>query len=288
MMKNKQTIITIICVVVSLVLIGFSVFYLVADKDENGTLNNADAPAAPTRSEIAQEYTYNTQIETNADAPIDSEPEVEKITGFVEDKEQKFVSLPLSFEIKDGDKNINIIEIVAIGKYSGEYVDGASVSDVENALALVIKNPSDKVLSVASMSIKYDDGKVCSLTPSNIPPHQSALVLTNDSPVPYSDVKMLECTLDYAVPQKELPLIKDKVGVDFKDGKFIVTNLTDEYLGDVYIRYKKFADGNIYFGAVTYTACAQDVQPYETYLVDAPDYNSDNCIIIAVENHVGS
>ncbi len=228
---------------------------------------------------VDKEYEYNTEIIINENAPVEGEPQLESIEGYVEDEKQDFIDLP--YAIAD-----TSLEVVSIGKYTGVYTDAGNNESVEDILAIVVKNTSDKIVSYSNISFAYDDDIACSFSPTNLPSNQSAIVFTNTEKVPYKNVKKFECVDAMEVPSDELPLLKDKVGVDFKDGEFIITNLTNEELGDVYVRYKNFTDGNAYLGGITYSVVATDVKPYETYKVPAEDYNADTSVIIAVENYI--
>ncbi|MBE6824002.1 MAG: hypothetical protein E7513_01515 [Ruminococcaceae bacterium] len=227
---------------------------------------------------VDKEYEYNTEIIINENAPVEGEPQLESITGYVEDTKQDFLKLPYAIENTS-------LEIVSIGKYTGVYTDSGSNENVEDILAIVVKNVSDKVVSYSNVSFAYGDDVACSFSPTNLPPNQSALVFTNTEKIPYKNVKKFECVDAMEVPAEKLPLLEDKVGVDFKDGEFIITNLTNENLGDVYVRYKNFTDGNAYLGGITYSVVATDVEPYETYKVPADNYNAETSVIIAVENY---
>ncbi len=226
---------------------------------------------------VDKEYEYNTEIIANENAPVNGSPEIDKLTGYVEDKEQDFVELPYAIEDTS-------LEVISIGSYTGPYVENGATEEVEDVLAIVVKNTSDKVVSYSSITVEYAEGTACSFSPTNIPSNQSALVFTNMETVPYKDVTSFVRTDSMEVLADSLPMLEDKVGIDFKDGKFIVTNLTNENLGDVYIRYKTISDGNAYLGGITYSVVVSNVEPYETYKVDAENYDVENSMIIAVEN----
>ncbi len=226
---------------------------------------------------VDKEYEYNTEIITNEKAPVDGAPEVDKINGYTEDKKQTFVELPYAIEDTS-------LEVISIGSYTGPYVESGTTEEVEDVLAIVVKNTSDKVISYSSVTVEYAEGTACSFSPTNIPANQSALVFTNIETVPYEDVTSFVRTDSMEVLSEKLPMLEDKVGVDFKDGQFIVTNMTNEKLGDVYIRYKTISDGNAYLGGITYSVVINNVEPYETYKVDAENYNEETSMIIAVEN----
>ncbi len=226
---------------------------------------------------VDKEYEYNTDIISVENSPVEGEPEIEKITGFVEDTEQTFVELP--FVVDDTG-----LEIISVGSYTGVYSDGADGSEAENALALIVKNTGDKVISYSTFTIEYASDKFATFSPTNLPQNQSAIVFVNNIPVDYKEVKKFECTDSMCVPTDELPLLEDVVGVDFKDGEFIITNLTKNDLGDVYVRYKSCSAGNTYLGGVTYSVMVEDLQGYETKTVKGDNFDPATSVIIAVEN----
>ncbi|MBR2715558.1 MAG: hypothetical protein IKB73_05070 [Ruminococcus sp.] len=262
MKKNKSTLIICVCLVLVIAVVA-AVLFMTSKRG------------------VDKEYEYNTVIEVNEKAPVCGEPEISKIVGYSEDADQKFLKLP--YEIKD-----TPLKIVSIGKYTGLYNDAEKSQEVEDVLAVVVMNDSDKVVSYSNFTVEYstkDDKRTCSFSPTNLPAHQSSLVFTTNEPVKYSDVKSFNVTDPFAVLGDSLPLLEDKVGVDYKDGEFIITNLTNDNLGDVYVRYKNCVDGNVYLGGITYSVVAQGVEPYETYHVAADNYNEETGIIIAVESY---
>lgn len=253
---------TILCIAVILVLIAVIVIV-----------------ALLTRGGVAKEYQYNTEIISLDNAPDAEQPQVESITGFVEDKEQTFLQLP--YQVED-----TCIEIISVGKYTGKFTDNGTNDDVKDVLAIVITNTSDKVISYSSVTFEYANDLTCTFSPTNIPAHQSALVLTTVEGVPYKNIEKLECVDNMIVLADKLQMLEGTVGVDYKDGEFIVTNLTNKNLGDVYIRYKNSSDGNAYLGGITLSEVIKDVEPYETYKVEARDFDPETSVIVSVENIV--
>lgn len=258
MKKNKIT--TILCVAVILVLVA--VIVIVA--------------ACSTRG-VDKEYQYNTEIITNPNAPDNSGADIESISDFVEDTDQDFIDLPYTVDDTD-------IEIIAIGKYTGAYSEVSDTDEVEDVLAIVVKNNSQKVVSYSSISVDCGNGIECSFSPTNLPSGQSSLVFTNSNAVSYADVTKFECVDSMFVMADELSMLDGKVGIDYKDGEFIVTNLTGDNLGDVYIRYKNCSDGNVYLGGVTHSTVVKNVEPFETYKVSADSFDEQTSVIIAVES----
>ncbi len=233
--------------------------------------------AIPNNNSVDKEYEYNTEIVSLDTLSSADEADISKLTGFVEDTDQKLAKLPFKIEGTP-------LVITAIGKYSGIQYDNGSNSEVDDVFAIVVQNTSDQIISYSNFNLKLNDSTTCSFSPTNIPANCSALVLPiNETPL-YSDVDTFKVSDGMAVLTDSLPLLQGTVGVDYKDGEFIVTNLTDEPLGDVYIRYKNMSQGNAYLGGMTYSVHAEDVQPYETYFVEAEKYDPEISVIISVES----
>lgn len=226
---------------------------------------------------VDKEYEYNTEIITNENAPDDGDVVVDDITGFVEVKDQKLLQLP--YTIPDTD-----LVVTAIGKYTGQYIESGVNEETKDAFAVIIKNMSDKVVSYSSIEVQLSDKEIRAFSPTNLPPNQSTLSFPINKVISFDDVTKFDVIESLVVPTDSLPLLEGKVGVDFKDGEFIITNLTDENLGDVYVRYKNFAPGNVYLGGITYSVVVNEMTAYETKKVKADSYSEDSSIIISVES----
>lgn len=235
------------------------------------------AGCSGTKRSVDKEYEYNTEIITNENAPVEGDADVTAITGFVEDNEQKLLTLP--YTIPDTG-----LVVTAVGKYTGPYIESGVNEEAENALAIVIKNTTDKVVSYSSIEVQLNDKEVRTFSPTNLPPNQSTLSFPINKVISYDDVKQFTVNDTLVVPTDSLPLLEGKVGVDFKDGEFIITNLTNENLGDVYVRYKNFSEGNVYLGGITYSVVVNEMTAYETKKVAAESYSEENSIIISVES----
>ena len=245
---------------------------------------------------VAEEYKYNTEILVNENVPVAGDPVISSIKGYTEVTDQSFLSLPFSVS-KDGEK---VYEIISIGKCSGEFYDGNNKRTLNEALAIVVKNTTEKVVSYSNISFVYDDGKNCTFTVTNLTPGKSALVFAegivesteeNTPPitvgVPFADVKKINVSASQVVMATSLPRLEDKIGVDYKDGKFIITNLTSEYFGQVAVKFMQCADNdaNVFIGGNTGVVYQDNVKPYETYLVEVEYFDHDKSTIIAVETY---
>lgn len=231
------------------------------------------------KRKVDKEFEYNTDIVSLDNTPLPQEPDCSLVEGFVEDTEHSFVKLP--FEIKD-----TTLVVTGIGKYTGrnfEIYDGEDVTDI---FTIVVKNNGDKYISYSNINVEYAKNKVCSFVITNIAPGCTAVVFSNSDAVPYADVTDFSVLDKTFVTTDSLTMIEDTVGVDYKDGQFIITNLTGNYLGDVYVKYKHVNKGNVYIGGATFSTRVEDVNPYETYKVDVTNFDLEDSLIVAVESFI--
>lgn len=288
-MKDKKGLYVLIVTVVTILVVVLVVLTSGDKKDKNA------GKGYDVKTSVADEYKYNTEIIKNDNAPSNNDAVISSIEGYTEVTDQNFISLPYEVR-KDGEK---VYDIISIGKCNGTFYDGAAKREFSDSLAIVIKNTSDKVVSISNVSFAYAEGKTCTFTVSNLTPGKSALIFADnytegkdgESPtltsVSYADVKKINVTVDQAILTASLPMLKDKVGVDYKDGNFIITNLTGENLGQVSVKFMQCADNdaNVFIGGNTCAVYQESVMPYETYIVDAKSFDPDKSTIVAVESY---
>ena len=226
---------------------------------------------------VDKEYEYNTEIIKNSNAPSSGDVDIKSIEYFTPDFNQNFVELP--YTVKDTD-----IEIIAIGSYTGDYIESELSKDVDDDLAILVKNNSKQIISYSSITVDCGNDKVCTFSPTNLPSGQCSLVFPNSDAVSYADVTKFECTDSMAVMTDSLAMLDGTVGIDYKNGEFILTNLTGENLGDVYIRYRNCTEDNIYLGGITYSTVQKGVEPFETYKIPVDNFSTENSVIVSVES----
>lgn len=236
----------------------------------------------PKRTAVEEKYAYNTEIIHNPNAPVDAAVLIKDIKGYTEQKIYK-----VKFPRKIADTHLYV---ESVGSYTGPYFEDMSMEPCENVFAAVIRNDSDKVISYSSFNIIYgdDDHVKCGFHTTNLKPHCTALVLSDDKTVTFDKVLYFQPNEPMEVLADSLTMLGGTVGVSYSDGKLVVTNLTAEDLGTVYIRYKMFGDGNVFLGGFTGSVIVENVSAFETYEADAGIFNPDTCEIICVENEMSA
>ena len=225
----------------------------------------------------AEEFSDNTAILTNPGAPVPGDPDISAVSGYTEAVPK---GLKLPYSVPDTD-----IELLSVGSYTGRYIEDKSGDSCTGVPAVVVRNTSDKVISYSCITVRYGEGDedVTSFMPTNIPAGCCAVVLASDKELTADKLASFEVTSAQQILSDKLTVIEGKAGVSYSDGAFIVTNLTDESLGEVYIRYKLITPGNCYLGGVTYTVNT-DVLPAHTTVKLFASFDEKNCSIVAVES----
>lgn len=228
---------------------------------------------------VDSEYAFNTSILSNVDSPTALLPEFSEIDGYTEIAVD---GLSFPYAVPD-----TALEIISAGSYSGEYLEDENGEAVSDVFSLIVRNTGDDDISYSTFSVRYGEGEdaVVSFSPTNLASGLSCLVMAGSPDVKSSDVLSFEIVSSMQVSGGKLSLINGQAGVSFSEDHFILTNLTSQNLGDVYIRFKRISPrGNCYLGGMTFSVYQSDVSPYETYLIDAPSFDDTTCSVIAVES----
>lgn len=222
------------------------------------------------------DHSDNTVILSNPDAPDSGDPDISAIAGYTE-KTVDGITTPAA--VTDFD-----LDIVSVGSFSGRYIEDRGVDNCENIPAIIVRNKSDKVVSYADISVLYGEGDddITSFIPTSIPAGCSALVLASDKELTFDKVKAFRILDMRSVTSDALTMLDGEVGVSYSDGAFFVTNLTDEKMGEVYVRYKYITPGNCYFGGITFSVNTEPLPAHKTQKLYA-SFDVGECVIVAVE-----
>lgn len=167
-----------------------------------------------------------------------------------------------------------------VGIYSGRFVEDTSDRKIEDVVAMLISNKSDRYLDIAMLTYEIN-GKTANFKVTGLPAGKSAWVLessgmqTSDNPV----VKYLDSVIAYrdeAVSQAE------QLTIRAEGNSLLVTNVSDKTLYHVYVYYKVLhADGN-FLGGITYGVGFGDLAPGQTSDSLAAHYQEGKTQIVRV------
>lgn len=229
------------------------------------------------KTQVDDEYAYNTSIIKNPDAPIGGVADLTKIEEY---HELSVKGIEPGYEIPDTD-----LVVESIGSYSGVYVEDGRNKKHDDVLTMLVYNASDQMVSYSEFIVRYGekDEETCAFSPTNIRPGCRALVMCGDPEVKASDIKELKIGSGMQV-LTDVPLLpEDAVGISFYDNQFVITNLSDRAIDELTIRYKYVTGANCYLGGVTGTAHAYHIEPYGTVKARGGKFSDVTCEIIAVE-----
>ena len=272
-MKKIFTI-TISIILVSLIGLGITGYYVEKDKADN-------------KKEDIKTETQAEQVEEKLVVDInklDGYTPGEKLNG----EEQSVntdentvtvggISLPYNIEKKN-------MEILSIGQYSGKFLEDGSDTDKENILAIVVKNTSDKVIDYGEITMKIS-GKSGTLKfkVTNLKPGASALVMESSGEVEFNTHDKYIYVGSNSNTIKTISLMEDQIAITTKGNKITVENLTDKNINKVYVYYKTVSTGNCYLGGVTYRLKLQNVRSGKSVSAESRHFSNLSSEIIKVE-----
>lgn len=252
------------------VLVVFSVFYGCSNKK----------PSAPVTDELVMvtQGEPDTQVDKGENVistPDETGARLGSIQGFVQKNSLSSQSFPQA--VGDG-----ALAVVSVGEYTGAYIEDGTDIMVENVAAVIVQNISDKPIQHATLNLSTGEEKLYTFALSTLPVGRSALVLDTDKKLLAADTEITTFSADV----KKCDVFEtnsDKIKVTFENGVLKLTNLTDSDFRGVYVRYKNFTAGNVYFGGITYSASFDNVGAKGTYEYKAAHYYKDYSQIIMVQ-----
>ena len=277
-MKKVFTI-TISIILVSLIGLGITGYYVEKDKADN-------------KKEDIKTETQAEQVEEKLVVDI-NKLDISKLDGYtpgekLNGEEQSVntdentvtvggISLPYNIEKKN-------MEILSIGQYSGKFLEDGSDTDKENILAIVVKNTSDKVIDYGEITMKIS-GKSGTLKfkVTNLKPGASALVMESSGEVEFNTQDRYIYVGSNSNTIKSTSLKEDEVAITTKGNKITVENLTDKNINKVYVYYKTVSTGNCYLGGVTYRLKLQNVRSGKSVSAESRHFSNLSSEIIKVE-----
>ena len=239
--------------------------------DDNDTEDNDTDNKSKDSNEQAKENTSDNK-ETDENNTNDSEEEKVKVT------EVGGLELPWIPPYKE-------MEVVAIGGYTGKFVEDGSDTNKNNILSMVIKNTSDKIIDYGEILIKISgENEALSFKVSNLKPGAAALVLVSNGETKFDEndkYTYLDSRNEFV---EEMSLMSDDVKITTKDKEITVENISDKDLGTVYVYYKTVSPGGCYLGGITYRSKLVKVNKGKTVTADTLHFSKKNSEIIMVES----
>ena len=225
---------------------------------------------------VQEEVTTQTDKGENAvSTPDETGARLGRIQGFSQKNSQS--SHPLPQTVGDGS-----LTVVSVGEYTGVYIEDGTDISVENTAAVVVQNTAGKPIQHATLNLSANEEKLYTFSIATLPVGCSALVLDTDKKLFDGSREITAFSADVKKCD-EFETNSDKIKVYAKDGVLKLTNLTDSDFRGVYVRYKNFTAGNVYFGGITYSATFDNVGAKGTYEYEAAHFFKDYSQILMVQ-----
>lgn len=150
------------------------------------------------------------------------------------------------------------LEIVEIGKYSGNYMEDGSDEEVSNVMMIKVKNNSDKPLQYAEILLTLEDD-IAEFSFSTIPAGETALVLEKNRWEYSKKNEILETELKNVVFFEEgLNLYEDVLEISELEGALNIKNISEKDISGQIAVYYKTVEDEMYQGGITYRALIKD------------------------------
>lgn len=239
----------------------------------NDTEETVAQPTSATSSEEPQ--TQSDRVEFVISTPDETGARLGKITGYVQQNSVSSKSFP--HQMGEG-----ALTVVSVGKYTGPFIEDGTDVQVDSVAAVVVQNTGDKPIQHATVNLSTGEEKLYTFSLATLPVGTSALVLETDKKFLAEDREITAFSAD-VTKSNEFETNSSKVEVTCEDGIIKLCNLTDTDFRGVYVRYKNFTVGNVYFGGITYSASFDNVAAGGSYEYKAAHFYKDYSQVLMVQ-----
>lgn len=174
------------------------------------------------------------------------------------------------------------VTILSVGEYTGAFVEDGTDLEVSGVAAVVIQNTGDKPIQHGTVSLGSGEEKLYTFSISTLPAGSCSLVLDTEKKLLDSSKTVTSFVAD-VTECEAFETNSDKIKITAKDGLLKLTNLTDSDFRGVYVRYKNFTAGNVYYGGITYSASFENVGAKGSYEYKAAHFFKDYSHIVMVQ-----
>lgn len=174
------------------------------------------------------------------------------------------------------------LSIIAVGTYSGEYVEDGTDEELENVGALILQNISDKMLQIAEIEISINGEDTALFRITNLPSEGMVLAL---------DMNRLTCQAESTAEKSseavrffdEVPMNEELFEAEGTEGRLTLKNLSEDTYDKVYVYYKTEIDDGLYLGGITYRIPFEEIEGKTQIETDAGHYSPNKSEIVEVQ-----
>lgn len=199
---------------------------------------------------------------------------IKKFEGFT-----PFDKNELNQNIQLDDKGLSV---VAVGTYSGEYMEDGTDEKVENVAALILQNNSEQMLQITEIEVSINEEDTALFRITNLPAEGMVLAL---------DMNRLTCDPDSTAEKTseavrffdKVPMNEELFETEGTEGRLTLKNLSEDTYEKVYVYYKTEIDKGLYLGGITYRIPFEEIEGRTQIETDAGHYSPDKSEIVEVQ-----
>lgn len=173
------------------------------------------------------------------------------------------------------------LTIEEIGRFSGIYIENGSDQDVENVVALSVKNSGDETIEYSEIKLKTSEGDL-NFVISSLPGNSRTLIQeANQSGLQFSKIKSVNASVS---DPKKVSLNTDTITISEKENNSLtVKNISSKDLKSVRIFYKFFdSSQDSFIGGITYTINLEDLAAGDSIDITPSHYSKGNSKVVDV------
>ncbi|MDD6275823.1 MAG: hypothetical protein PUB20_03240 [Clostridia bacterium] len=174
--------------------------------------------------------------------------------------------------------------ITEIKSYNGPFVEDGSGEEKTNVTAIVIKNDTGKNFQYIDFNLKFEGAdKDYNFKITTLFDNSSMTVLESNAADFISD-KITHADISQSIEFASQPTVHpQELEISVGDGMMNVKNISGEDInGNIYVYYK-IADGDDWFGGITYRSAVSGLKNGELKQISTSHFKSETCKVVFTE-----
>ena len=175
---------------------------------------------------------------------------------------------------------INDIQVLKAEPYSGAYWEDGSDEQVENVMAVTVKNTGDTAIQLANLVVRDQDGNDYLFKCTSLWPDRTMIVLEQNRAICNGVKEIVAAELEQVVYFEEAPtMYEDVLAITCADHAITVKNVSGDSVQGGRVFYKNESNG-IQLGGITYMVTVPALEKDEEITIPAGHYTENGSSVL--------
>ena len=272
--KKKSRLPLVLLTIIALLIVGLIAMLYLMPEEEIPAEDAFVAATDPQATAVEEQKTDEPVTGGETEAPAQQEAAATEETRYEVVESGDNVS-QLPYVLSEG------LQINAIGKYAGIYMEDGTDEVVSDLLMIELENTSEEDLHLAHIKLHYGD-VTAQFQVTNLPAHRKVILLEQNR-MAYIAAAPDHAEAENVAYVEKFSMYEDQLQIIALDGVINVRNISGADIDeDIFVYYKNTA-GDVYYGGITYRVRIEGgLKKDEVRQLMASHFDQDTCQLLMV------